>query len=197
VRWRRRRVLVLVAVLAVVGAATGLAAAYVRRISPQWPAVEGEPYAIALDADGCPIVPDQVRFVEAPGQLVPADPVDVVLCTTPPTMAPSIPGYTVEPRVRVLRAGAVDFAALLNGLPDRNADRRQWQRKHSGFWPDAPGKHLSLQFAYPYSFVLRYANRPPVPLIAGRGWTTGARTRIDSSKPHVVDLFLQRLKAQQ
>jgi hypothetical protein len=154
---------------------------------------------IALDADGCPVVPDQVQFVDAPGQLVPADPVDVVLCTTPTTMVPAMPGYPVEPHVRVLRAGAVDFAVLLNGLPDRNADWRQWQRKHSGFWPDAPpDQQLPLLMAHPYaySFVLRYANRPPVALIAKWGWTTGARTRIDSSNPHMVDLFLQRLKAE-
>jgi hypothetical protein len=42
-RWRRRQVLVVVAVLAAVGATAGVAAAYVRRISPPWPAAEGDP----------------------------------------------------------------------------------------------------------------------------------------------------------
>ena len=200
-RWRHRRVLVVVAVLAAVGAIAGVAGAYVRRISPPWPAVEGDPYLIALDGDGCPVVPEQVHFVDAPGQLVPSDPTEVVLCATPTGLVPPTPGYPVEPRVRVLRAGAVEFAAVLNGLPDRNTDWRQWQRKYSGVWPDAPAEHMCLDMAstYDYSFVLRYANRPPVALVSKCGtWglTTGVRTRMDTSKPHVMDVFLQRFNAQ-
>jgi hypothetical protein len=162
------------------------------------------PYVISLDRDGCPVIPEQLHFVDAPGQLVPPDPTDAVLCATPTGLVPAMPGYPVEPRVRVLRAGAVDFAALLNGLPDRNADWRQWQRKHSGFWPDAVPQGygtMCLMMAYPYdySFVLRYENQPPVALISKCGtWglTTGVRTRMDMSKPHVKDAFLERFNAQ-
>ena len=199
-RWHRRRVLVVVAVLAA-GAIAGVGAAYVRRVSPPWPTVEGDPYVISLDGDGCPVIPEQLHFVDAPGQLVPSDPTEVVLCATPTSLVPLMPGYPVEPRVRVLRDGAVDFAAHLNGLPDRNTDWRQWQRKHSGFWPDAPPQHVCplIGYLYDYSFVLRYANQPAVALIAACGtWglTTGVRTRMDTSKPHMVDVFRQRFDAQ-
>ena len=73
-----------IAVLVAVGLLVGVVAtAYVRRIRPPWPAVAGDPYPIALAADGCPIMPEQVQFVDAPGPLVPSDPTEVVLCTIP------------------------------------------------------------------------------------------------------------------
>jgi hypothetical protein len=103
----------------------------------------------------------------------------------------------------VLRAGAADFAGLLNRLPDRNEAWRQWQRRHSGWWPDAPAEEVCLLIGYSHdhSFVLRYPDRPPVPLIytcggqAG-GLTSGTRTRMDHTKPHLVDEFLHRFEEQ-
>jgi hypothetical protein len=191
---RRAAIVVLAGVVVLVGA---VATAYVRRISPPWPAVAGDPYPIPLAADGCPVVPDQVHFVDAPGQLVPSDPTEVVLCTIPTGLMTATAADPDEPRVRVLRAGAADFAAVLNELPDRNTDWRRWQRQHSGWWPDAPPESLCpmLGYRYDHFFVLRYADRPPVALIslcATGSLTTGSRTRIDSAKPHVVDVFLQR-----
>jgi hypothetical protein len=74
--------------------------------------------------------------VDAPGPLVPPDPTEVLLCTTPTVQYSPSPGMPDQPRQRVLRAGVADFAALLNRLPDRNQAWRQWQRLHSGWWPD-------------------------------------------------------------
>ena len=104
----------------------------------------------------------------------------------------------------VLRAGAGEFAAWLNGLPDRNTAWRQIQRQESGWWPDeAPvlGEMCPLMAVYPqeeYSLVLRYADRPPVPLVltCAGALTSGARARLDFFEPYVVDEFERRLRAQ-
>jgi hypothetical protein len=198
----RRTVWTVVGVLTSLGLVVGMVATvYVRRISPPWPAVAGDPYRISLAADGCPIVPEQVQFVDSPGPLVPPNPTEVVLCAIPTGLVVSSAANPDEPRVRVLRTGAVGFAGVLNGLPDRNADWRRWQRQHSGWWPDAPPEHFCLMigYRYDYSFVLHYADGPPVALISKcgtGGLTSGTRTRIDSAKPHVVDVFLQRYSGQ-
>ena len=200
--WKGRRRWPVVAGLVAVGVVVaGIATAYVRRISPPWPAVAGVPYSIALADDGCPIVPDSVQFVDSPGPLVPTGPTEAVLCTIPTGALPATAQDPDEPRTRVLHAGAVDFAALLNTLPDRNTNWRQWQRKHSGFWPDAPPEMVCpmIGYRYDYSFVLRYPDRPPVALISKcgtGGLTTGVRTRIDASTPHMVDAFLERFRVQ-
>jgi hypothetical protein len=78
----RRRWMVVAAVtaVAVLGA---VAIAWVRRTAAPWPAVAGTPYTIRLGPDGCPVVEDQRRFVDAPGPLVPPDPTEVLLCTDP------------------------------------------------------------------------------------------------------------------
>src|SRR5258708_6002984 len=48
-------------------------------------------------------------------------------------------GFRVPPLQRRLHGqAAAEFAVLLNQLPDRNGAWRDWQRRHSGFWPDAP-----------------------------------------------------------
>jgi hypothetical protein len=143
--------------------------------------------------------------VDAPGLLVPPDPTEVVLCTIPTEQMPGTAESQQEPRLRVLHAGAAEFAAFLNGLPDRNQVWLQWQRKHSGWWPDAAPDEASMRACllmgklYEHSFVLRYADRAPLALIdtcGTGGLTSGARTRIDASKPHVVDEFLRRFEAQ-
>jgi hypothetical protein len=108
------------------------------------------------------------------------------------------------PRQRVLRTGAADFAALLNRLSDRNQAWRQWQRRHSGWWPNAApapsnGQCLLIARDYDWSFVLRYPDRPPVPLISTcgtGGLTSGARTREETAKPRVEDEFLRRFQEQ-
>ncbi|GIF98216.1 hypothetical protein [Catellatospora citrea] len=177
--------------------AAGLAFAYWQRISPPYATVTGEPYTIALDANGCPMIPERPRFVDAPGELVPPDPVEVVLCSLPteffsPGAEPSVP------LKRVLTAGAAEFAAILNRLPDRNAAWRDWQRRHSGLWPDSASSLVSvcpaIGYAYDFTYLLRYADRPPVALVSTcdtGGLTTGARTRIDVAKPHVIDEFVR------
>jgi hypothetical protein len=184
--WRRGLAIKTAAVLVL--SVGGLVAAYVSRLAPPYPVVEGLPFVIALDADGCPVVPDPVPAVDSPGQFVPENPVEVVLCSTPTpefgvTLAPNDPAYV--PRTRVLRTGAAEFGALFNGLMTRNEDWRDWQRKHSGLWPDAHPDDLcgivGLLPAYEYSFVLRYADQPPVAVIPScHGWTTGSRTRAAS-----------------
>lgn len=164
----------------------------------------GTSYEIPLGSDGCPVIGDRYRFVDAPGPLVPPGASEVLLCVTPTGLLP--PGPEDPPRQRVLRAGAGDFVALLDRLPDRNEAWRQWQRKHSGWWPDpapAPMGEVcaAIGYSHDYSFVLRYADRPPVPLIytcggqAG-GLTSGARTRMDYRKPHLVEEFLSRFQQQ-
>jgi hypothetical protein len=107
-------------------------------------------------------------------------------------------------RQRVLRAGAAEFAAWLNHLPDRNAAWRRIQREDSGWWPDkAPslGEFCTLGLLYPredYSFVLRYADRAPVPLVltCAGALISGARSRLDFFEPYVVDEFERRFRAQ-
>jgi hypothetical protein len=172
-------------------------AAYLQRIGPQYPAVAGTPFAIPLDTDGCPVThgPQAAPFVDSPGQFVPLSPTEVVLCTTP-----TIAGPAPTPKQRVLQQGAADFAETLNRMPDRNQWSRDWQRTHSGLWPDAevPVDVCTLMLpAYKFSFVLRYADGSYVGLVTNcTGWTTGARTRIDAGNPGVLGEFLARFKAQ-
>jgi hypothetical protein len=191
--------------VAVATAATLLAGAvtiaWIRRTAPPWPAVAGTPYEIPLGTDGCPVIEDRYQFVDAPGPLVPPGATEVVLCTTPTELYIPRPGVADPPRQRVLRAGAADFAALLNRLPDRNEAWRQWQRRHSGWWPDAVPETVCLLGgrSHEHSLVLRYPDRPPLPLISTcdtGGLTSGTRTRIDEAKPRVVDEFLRRFQEQ-
>jgi hypothetical protein len=120
-RWRRRSVVAVIAVLTTMSLlAGGVAMAYVRRTRPPWPAVAGDPYVIESGVDGCPIVPEHPGFVDAPGLLVPPDPTKVVLCTIPTEQMAVTAESQQDPRLRALHAGAAEFAAFLNGLPDRN-----------------------------------------------------------------------------
>lgn len=190
--------IILGAVLCVVGV---LVVSYLRRIGPQFPSVEGTPFTIELLASGCPEIPERAPFVDTPGQFVPPDPLDIVLCTTP--SAQSVPPPTeAPPEQRVLQTDAAGFAALLNRMPDRNQWFRYWQREHSGFWPDRPPEFACnlMGPAYEFSFVLRYHDRPPVPLISNcTGWTDGVRTRKDPATrggEHIVDEFIRRFDAQ-
>ncbi|MCW3841907.1 hypothetical protein ONA70_17550 [Micromonospora yasonensis] len=185
-------------------AAGAVAIAWVRRTAPPWPAVAGNPYEIPLGPDGCPIIEERRQFVDTPGPLVPPGATEVLLCTTPTALHTPRPGMADPPRQRVLRGEAADFASLLNRLPSRNQAWRQWQRRHSGWWPDtAPepmGEVCLLSgYSHEYSFVLRYPDRPPVPLIytcggQSGGLTSGIRTRMDDTKPHLVDEFLDRFQ---
>ena len=203
---RRRRWGALV-VVALVTVATGAATiAWVRRTAPPWPAVAGTPYEIPLGPDGCPVTEEWPRFVDAPGRFVPPGATTVLLCTTPTALHTPRPGVADPPRQRLLRAGASDFAALLNRLPDRNEAWRRWQRRHSGWWPDAAPAPLgeacpAIGYSHTQSFVLRYPDRPPIPLIytcgQGGGLTSGTRTRMDDAKPHLVDEFLSRYQEQE
>jgi len=189
-------------VAAAVVVAAGLVLAYQLRVAPPYPTVAGEPYSISLDADGCPMIPERPSFVDSPGELVPPDPVEVTLCSLP-REAFFRPGGE-EPTVPLKRvlsaAAAAEFAAILNRLPDRNTVWRDWQRRHSGLWPDAPPSNvevcLMIGYPYDYTYLLRYSDRPPVALVSGcgtGGHTTGARTRIDVAKPHLVDEFVRLL----
>lgn len=203
----------------VVLAVGGVMLAYLDRIGPQFPVEYGTPFSIAIDDDGCPVRPERVPFVDAPGQFVAPDPREVVLCARvdvdgdgtfePP--GTDAGGFPVPPLQRTLRgAAAAEFAALLNQLPDRNGAWRDWQRRHSGFWPDAPWENgpwdvdgecvdtLMLPVRN-FAYVLHYADRPPVPIIATcHGWTDGTRTRIPITytPPHLTDEFLARYEAQ-
>ena len=195
--WTGRRALGVVAVVAVVAAA-GVAVAYRARIAPPYPDVAGRAYPISLDPGGCPVLPGEPAFVDAPGQLVPPDPVEAVLCTLPTEIGSHGPQL---PRIRVVRAGAAGFAAYLNRLPDRNTAWRHWQRRHSGLWPDSPPEHMCSAIGYlvDNAYVLRYADRPPVALYSRcgtDGLTTGVRTRFDDAKPHVLDEFNRLLAAE-
>ncbi|GAB4057320.1 hypothetical protein [Catellatospora paridis] len=190
----RRRWWVGLVALALV--ASGLALAYWQRISPPHATVTGEPYAITLDVNGCPMIPQRPRFVDSPGELVPPDPVEVVLCSLPTEVFPPGGAAPTVPLKRVLTARAAEFAAILNRLPDRNTVWRDWQRRHSGLWPDSASSRVTVcpAIGYPYDFtyLLRYADRPPVALVSTcdtGGLTTGSRTRIDVAKPHVIDEF--------
>jgi hypothetical protein len=187
-RWRIVAVIILVAGLA----AAGVTVAYLRRIAPPWPATEGQPYTIALDGDGCPVIPEPVSFVDSPGQLVPDGPAEVVLCALPTGL---VTGALTEPKVQVLSQDTADFAKVVNALPDRNTAWRQWQRAHSGWWPDAPRVSVcpAIGYAYDYAFVLKYADGTSVPLIdtcATGGITTGARTRVGSARGELRTAFL-------
>jgi hypothetical protein len=181
--------------------AGAVAIAWVRRTAPPWPAVAGASYEIPLWPDGCPIVVEGHGFVDAPGPLVPPGATEVVLCTTPTATYTLHPGVADPPRQRVLHTAA-DFAARLNRLSDRNEAWRQWQRQHSGWWPNAAPAPFGEQCFLPgrdydQSFVLRYPDRPPVPLISTcGGLTSGARTRTETAKPWVEDEFLRRFQEQ-
>lgn len=202
-----RRRWAVVVVLTVVAVAAGVVTiAWAQRIASPWPATAGTPYEIPLGPDGCPVIEERHQFVDAPGPLVPPGATEVLLCTTPTALHSQRPGVGDPPHQRVLRAGAADFAALLNQLPDRNEAWRQWQRRHSGWWPDAAPEPMGeaclfVGYSHEHSFVLRYPDRPPVPLIfscggqAG-GLTSGTRTRMDYTTPHLVDEFLTRLQQQ-
>lgn len=205
-RWRpgRRRVVVaVVTALAVLVGAVVLA--WMRRTAPPWPAAAGVAYEIPLGSDGCPAAREQYPFVDTPGLLVPPHPVDVMLCAI--ATEPGAPRLGDPPRQRVLRTGAHDFAELLNRLPGRNTSWRQHQRRHSGWWPDAAPAPLGevcpmIGYTYDFAFVLRYPDRPPVPLVficGGKAGelSSGARTRMDHTKPHVVDEFVRRFEEQQ
>ncbi|MBQ0894902.1 hypothetical protein KBX37_17655 [Micromonospora sp. U56] len=195
----------MVVVVSMVAVAAGVVTtAWVRRTASPWPAVTGTPYEIPLGSDGCPVIEERRQFVDAHGPLVPPGATEVLLCTTPTAL--HIPGRRVAdpPRQRVLHAGATDFVALLNRLPDRNQSWRHWQQRHSGWWPDAAPEPMGeacpmIGYTHQHSFVLRYPDRPPVPLIytcggqAG-GITSGTRTRMDDTKPHLVNEFLSRLQ---
>jgi hypothetical protein len=188
--WTGRRALGVVTVCAVVAAA-GVAVAYRARIAPPYPAVAGRAYPISLDPGGCPVLPGSPAFVDAPGELVPPDPVEAVLCSLPTGLIPRQPDL---PRTRVVRAGAPGFAAFLNRLPDRNTAWRDRQRRHSGLWPDSPPEYMCPAIGYPYDFayVLRYSDRPPVALysLCGTGGlTTGVRTRVEDARPDALDEF--------
>ena len=186
------------AVLLIVGVGT---VSYLRRIGPQYPAVEGSPFTIELLPSGCPKISAGL-FADTPGQFVPPNPTEVVLCATPTPEFATQPTGSGPPEQRVLQSDAAGFAALLNQLPDRNTWFRNWQRRHSGFWPDAAPVFACTMMAVPYdfSFVLRYADRPPVPLVTNcTGWTDGVRTRIDPgirAGEHIVDEFIRRFTAQ-
>ena len=183
-------------------AVTGAVVSWVDRTAAPWPAVAGDAYPISYQADGCPTVESR-PFVDAPGPLVPPDPTSVTLCATPAGDLP--PGIAeFEPRQRTLRTGAAEFAALLNGLPDRNEAWRRWQHEHSGWWPDAPPAPMGetcimIGYTFDHSFVLRYADGSMVAVVsscARSTLTTGSRTRMDYDKPHVYDEFLRRFAAQ-
>lgn len=217
-RMGRRRWL-FVALGLVVLTAGGVGVAYADRVSPQFPLVYGTPYTIEIDDDGCPIVPEQVPFVDSPGQFMAPDPSEVVLCTRvdsdgdglpePPGTGPD--GFPVPPLQRSLHGqAAADFTLLLNQLPDRNGAWRTWQRRHSGLWPDAPWDNgpwdaeaecisLLMLPVRSLTFVLHYRDRDPVPIIQTcHGWTDGSRTRIPVTytPPHLTDTFIARYESQ-
>lgn len=195
----RRRQWVVAGLVAMSLVAAGVVVAYRQRIAPPYEAVTGEPYAIAIDANGCPMIPERPRFVDSPGELVPPDPVEVVLCSLPTKVGFPPGGATpTVPLKRVLTAGAAEFAAILNRLPDRNTAWRDWQRRHSGLWPDSASDRVTvcpaIGYEYDFTYLLRYAERPPVALVSTcdtGGLTTGARTRIDVAKPRVIDEFVR------
>jgi hypothetical protein len=202
-KWSPRRRWAVVVLVTVVAVAAGVVTiAWVRRTASPWPAMAGAPYEIPLGSDGCPVIEEGHQFVDAPGPLVPPEATEVMLCTTPTALHNQRPVVADPPRQRVLLARTADFAALLNRLPNRNDAWRQWQRRHSGWWPDAApapmGEVCLLNgYSHEYSFVLRYPDRPPVPLIyTCGGLTSGTRSRMDHNKPHVIDEFLSRFQHQ-
>jgi hypothetical protein len=176
-----------------------VAIAWVRRTSPPWPAVAGTAYEIPLGPDGCPVIVARHGSLTLPVLWRRRGATEVLLCTTPTEL--HTPGPGDPPRQRLLRTGAADFAALLNRLPDRNEHWRQWQRRHNGWWPDAPRATVcsAIGYSHDHSFVVRYPDRPRVPLISTcetGGLTSGTRTRIDNAKPRVVDELLRRFQEQ-
>lgn len=203
----------LVALGTVVVTASGVAVAYTDRVGPQFSLADGTPYSIEIGEDGCPVVPEQVPFVDSPGQFVAPDPSEVVLCTRVDIDGDGVPeppsigtdGFGVPPLQRTLHGrAAAEFAVLLNQLPDRNGAWRDWQRRHSGFWPDAPWDNgpwdadaeCVSTFVLPvrsFTYVLRYPNRDAVPIIGNcHGWTDGTRTRlpVTYTPPHLTDEFI-------
>jgi hypothetical protein len=214
----RRRYWLLGALGIIVITGSGAAVAYADRVGPQFPLVEGTPYAIEIAEDGCPVdVPEDVPFVDSPGQFVAPDPSEVILCSRVDTDGDGVPeppgtagGFAVPPLQRTLHGpAAVTFAALLNQLPDRNGAWRDWQRRHSGFWPDAPwanGAWDSHGICFStlmlpvrsFAFVLRYPDRAAVPIIdTCHGWTDGTRSRIEITytPPHLTDQFIARYES--
>jgi hypothetical protein len=203
----------------VVLTASGIAVAYGDRVGPQVPLVDGTPYPIEIGEDGCPIVPEQVAFVDSPGQFVAPDPSEVILCTRVDIDGDGVPepastrtdGFRVPPLQRTLHGqAAAEFAVLLNQLPDRNGAWRDWQRRHSGFWPDAPWDNGSWDAqaecvsmlmlpVRSFTYVLHYRDRDAVPIIGScHGWTDGTRTRIPITytPPHLTDEFIALYESQ-
>jgi hypothetical protein len=209
-----------VALGAVVLTVSGVAVAYANRTGPQFPLVHGSPYPIEIGEDGCPVVPEHVPFVDSPGQFVAPDPSEVILCTRvdddgdgvpEPPSRPGAGGLEIPPLQRTLRgSAAAEFATLLNQLPDRNGAWRDWQRRHSGFWPDAPwangpwdadGECFSALMlpVRSFTYVLHYSDRDAVPIIGTcHGWTDGTRTRIPVTytPPHLTDEFVALYESQ-
>jgi len=207
-----RRFWLLTALGVVVVAAGGVAVAYAVRTGPQFPLVEGTPYPIEIGEDGCPVVPADVPFVDSPGQFVAPDPSEVILCTRVDNDGDGVPeppgtgtdAFPVPPRQRTLHGpAAAQFAGLLNQLPDRNGAWRDWQRRHSGFWPDAPwdngawdahGECFSTLMLpdRSFAFLLRYRDATVAIIGSCHGWTDGTRTRIPITytPPHLTDEFI-------
>ena len=159
------------------------------------------------------MVPTPVPFVDSPGRFVAPDPSEVILCTRVDNDGDGQPeppgsdqyGFRVPPLLRTLHGqAAADFAVLLNQLPDRNGAWRDWQRRHSGLWPDAPwadgrwdaGATCFSTLMLPvrsFTYVLHYPDRVAVPVISTcHGWTDGTRTRIPITytPPHLTDEFI-------
>jgi hypothetical protein len=199
--------------------AGGVAIAYAHRVGPQFPLVEGTPYPLEIGEDGCPVVLERVEFVDSPGQFVAPDPIEVVLCTRVDIDGDGVPeppstgadGFEVPPMQRTLHGpAAAEFAAQLNQLPDRNGAWRDWQRRHSGFWPDAPWENgawdsdgecvnMLMLPVRSFTYVLRYQDRDAVPIIGScHGWTDGTRTRvpITYTPPHLIDEFIALYESQ-
>jgi hypothetical protein len=201
----------------VVVAAGGVAIAYAKRVGPQFPVVAGTPYQLRIGADGCPVVPAELPFVDKPGQLVPSDPTDVTLCTrvdndgdgVPEPPGPGAHGVVVPPLQRTLHGrAAAEFAVMLNQMPDRNGAWRDWQRRHSGLWPDAPAENgpwsadcfdLLLLPVRDFTYVLHYPDGDAVAIVPScHGWTDGARTRvpITYTPPRLTDQFVALYESQ-
>jgi hypothetical protein len=104
-----RRWWTVVAVVTVLGVlAGGYASAWERRTAPTapaWPVVAREPYVIALGPDGCPVIEER-GFVDAPGQLVPPDATEVLLCTIPTVTLLPNSGVVHPPRQPAPRSDA-------------------------------------------------------------------------------------------
>jgi hypothetical protein len=127
----------------------------------------------------------------------------------PPSTATD--GFRTPPLQRTLHGqAAAEFVVLLNQLPDRNGAWRDWQRRHSGFWPDAPWDNgpwdadaecesMLMLPVRSFTYVLRYRDRDAVPIIGScRAWTDGTRTRIPITytPPHLTDEFIELYESQ-